>query len=160
MRGHRPCTGSFLLGIISFLLRLWWTAALTSSNETLVCTAHHECGLRGVCGSSTVSGTCTCVRDLLYTNYPKCYEPLSWVRVSNQWFSFAARQPRMAFTGTPYAYLQSARNMQRMGFLLVVYGGNGLLHAVACVHFFSALRAFIKGEAVTKVSHGSRSHSM
>lgn len=72
---------------------------------------------------------------------------------SNCFFCFAARQPGMAFTATP-SYLQNARDLQRMGFLLVVYGGNGLLHAVACVHFFSALRAFIKGETVTKVSHG------
>jgi hypothetical protein len=80
--------------------------------------------------------------------------------VSKQLFSFAARQPGMAFTATPDSYLQNARDLQRMGFLLVVYGGNGLLHAVACVHFFSALRAFIKGEAVTKVSHGGKFHRM
>lgn len=91
MRGHRPCRGSFLLGIISLIVSLGWTAALTSSNETLVCTARHGCGLRGICGSHTVSGTCLCVRDLLYTNYPKCYEPLSWVRSVKATVFFALR---------------------------------------------------------------------
>lgn len=155
MRGHRPCRGSFLLGIISLIVSLGWTAALTSSNETLVCTARHGCGLRGICGSHTVSGTCLCVRDLLYTNYPKCYEPLSWVRSVKATVFFALRLVNREWRLLlRLSYLQNARDLQRMGFLLVVYGGNGLLHAVACVHFFSALRAFIKGETVTKVSHG------
>lgn len=53
--------------------------ATLSAAEPMTCVAWSECGPRGQCGNMAISGRCMCMRNLIFTNYPKCYEPSSWV---------------------------------------------------------------------------------
>jgi hypothetical protein len=114
-----------------------------SAAEPVACRVHADCGLRSQCGNWDTPDTCMCIRDVLVTNWPDCYEPASWVRTLGG-SSFL----RWLY---PFCVADCVVSLQQFLFLLLLFGGNCLVHAVACVPFCVALYAHMKSDEQSKV---------